>query len=177
MSYTTNKFPREYNPTVFDNYAVSVMHGNNPLSLCLFDTAGQADYDRMRPLSYPETDVFIVSYSIGSPTSLQDIPGFWIPELRHHTPGVPVLVVGLQQDTRKDERIIQCLKEQRSAPVSYTQGLAIAKAVGADAFVECSALELQGLRSAFDTATSLGLGIFRKANRPSRIEPGGCVTM
>lgn len=60
ISYTTNKFPSEYVPTVFDNYAVTVMIGGEPYTLGLFDTAGQEDYDRLRPLSYPQTDVFLV---------------------------------------------------------------------------------------------------------------------
>ncbi|KAG7261508.1 hypothetical protein CRUP_011614 [Coryphaenoides rupestris] len=45
---------------VFDNYAVTVMIGGEPYTLGLFDTAGQEDYDRLRPLSYPQTDVFLV---------------------------------------------------------------------------------------------------------------------
>ncbi|WAR14008.1 CDC42-like protein [Mya arenaria] len=60
ISYTTNKFPSEYVPTVFDNYAVTVMIGGEPYTLGLFDTAGQEDYDRLRPLSYPQTDVFLI---------------------------------------------------------------------------------------------------------------------
>lgn len=58
ISYTTNQFPADYVPTVFDNYAVTVMIGDEPYTLGLFDTAGQEDYDRLRPLSYPSTDVF-----------------------------------------------------------------------------------------------------------------------
>ena len=41
ISYTTNKFPSEYVPTVFDNYAVTVMIGGEPYTLGLFDTAGE----------------------------------------------------------------------------------------------------------------------------------------
>uniref|UniRef100_A0AAY5KYB5 Cell division cycle 42 n=1 Tax=Esox lucius TaxID=8010 RepID=A0AAY5KYB5_ESOLU len=43
ISYTTNKFPSEYVPTVFDNYAVTVMIGGEPYTLGLFDTAGTVD--------------------------------------------------------------------------------------------------------------------------------------
>ena len=44
---------------VFDNYAVTVMIGGEPYTLGLFDTAGQEDYDRLRPLSYPQVTTFI----------------------------------------------------------------------------------------------------------------------
>ncbi|XP_055760952.1 cdc42 homolog isoform X2 [Salvelinus fontinalis] len=73
ISYTTNKFPSEYVPTVFDNYAVTVMIGGEPYTLGLFDTAGQEDYDRLRPLSYPQTDVFLVCFSCVSPSSFENV--------------------------------------------------------------------------------------------------------
>ncbi|KAJ8320526.1 hypothetical protein KUTeg_002113 [Tegillarca granosa] len=58
---------------VFDNYAVTVMIGGEPYTLGLFDTAGQEDYDRLRPLSYPQTDVFLVCFSVVSPASFENV--------------------------------------------------------------------------------------------------------
>ncbi len=54
------------------NYAVTVMIGGEPHTLGLFDTAGQEDYDRLRPLSYPHTDVFLICYSVVGPNSFQN---------------------------------------------------------------------------------------------------------
>ena len=58
---------------MFDNYAVTVMIGGEPYTLGLFDTAGQEDYDRLRPLSYPQTDVFLVCFSVVSPSSFENV--------------------------------------------------------------------------------------------------------
>ena len=49
------------------------MIGGEPYTLGLFDTAGQEDYDRLRPLSYPQTDVFLVCFSVVSPSSFENV--------------------------------------------------------------------------------------------------------
>ncbi len=50
------------------------------------DISGQEDYDRLRPLSYPDTDVILMCFSIDSPDSLENIPEKWTPEVRHFCP-------------------------------------------------------------------------------------------
>ena len=76
-------------------------------------------------------------------------------------PGAPILLVGLMEDLRADEGVVVKLKKQRMTPVSYAQGLAMANKIGANAYVECSALTQRGLRSVFKTAVKLGLGVFQ----------------
>ena len=86
MSYTTNKYPQECAPQAFDNYAVTVMTHGKPYTLGLFDTSGQEDYDRLRPLSYPQTDVFLVCFSIVAPASFENVKEKVINHTHTHTP-------------------------------------------------------------------------------------------
>lgn len=152
ISYTTNQFPADYVPTVFDNYAVTVMIGDEPYTLGLFDTAGQEDYDRLRPLSYPSTDVFLVCFSVISPPSFENVKEKWFPEVHHHCPGVPCLIVGTQVDLRDDKVIIEKLQRQRLRPISQTEGERLSRELRAVKYVECSALTQRGLKNVFDEA-------------------------
>ncbi len=67
------------------------MVDGRPALLSLWDTAGGADYDRLRPLSYPQTDVLILAYSVVSPSSFDNVSSKWLPEIRHHATHAPVL--------------------------------------------------------------------------------------
>ena len=51
------------------------------INLGLWDTAGQEDYDRLRPLSYPQTDVFLCCFAVVSPDSYNNVKDKWIPEV------------------------------------------------------------------------------------------------
>eukprot|EP00300_Choanocystis_sp_HF-7_P022697 c22141_g1_i1.p2 GENE.c22141_g1_i1~~c22141_g1_i1.p2 ORF type:complete len:194 (+),score=47.19 c22141_g1_i1:136-717(+) len=152
ISYTTNKFPGEYVPTVFDNYAVTVMIGGEPYTLGLFDTAGQEDYDRLRPLSYPQTDVFLVCFSIVAPSSLENVKEKWFPEIRHHCPKTPAILVGTQMDLRDDRGAIEKLSKLKQKPVTREEGERMAKVCKAAKFMECSALTQDNLKKVFDEA-------------------------
>ncbi|KAJ2910228.1 Rho GTPase [Coemansia aciculifera] len=152
ISYTTNKFPSEYVPTVFDNYAVTVMIGDEPYTLGLFDTAGQEDYDRLRPLSYPQTDVFLVCFSVTSQASFENVREKWLPEVSHHCPGVPCIIVGTQVDLRDDEATLAKLAKNKQKAIAPETGAALAKELKAVKYVECSALTQKGLKNVFDEA-------------------------
>jgi len=152
ISYTTNKFPSEYVPTVFDNYAVTVMVDGQPYTLGLFDTAVQEDYDRLRPLSYPQTDVFLVCFSVVSPSSFENVKEKWVPEIKHHCDQTPFLVVGTQMDLRDDEATKAKLQKNKQVPITSELGRGMAQGCGAVRYLECSALSQVGLKNVFDEA-------------------------
>jgi len=152
ISYTTNAFPGEYIPTVFDNYSANVMVDGKPINLGLWDTAGQEDYDRLRPLSYPQTDVFLVCFSVISNASFENVKTKWVPEIQHHAPGVPILLVGTKSDLRKDQNTLNQLKSRGQGMVSTEGANNMAKEVGATKYLECSALTQEGLKQVFDDA-------------------------
>uniref|UniRef100_A0A2N9FFI8 Uncharacterized protein n=1 Tax=Fagus sylvatica TaxID=28930 RepID=A0A2N9FFI8_FAGSY len=94
ISYTSNTFPTDYVPTVFDNFSANVVVDGSTVNLGLWDTAGQEDYNRLRPLSYRGADVFILAFSLISKASYENVAKKWIPELRHYAPGIPIILVG-----------------------------------------------------------------------------------
>lgn len=124
--------------------------GDEPYTLGLFDTAGQEDYDRLRPLSYPQTDVFLVCFSVTSPASFENVREKWFPEVHHHCPGVPCLIVGTQVDLRDDPQVREKLSKQKMSPVRKEDGERMAKELGAVKYVECSALTQYKLKDVFD---------------------------
>uniref|UniRef100_A0A7S0YXK9 Uncharacterized protein n=1 Tax=Hemiselmis tepida TaxID=464990 RepID=A0A7S0YXK9_9CRYP len=171
ISYTTNTFPNDYIPTVFDNYSANVMVDGKPVKLGLWDTAGQEDYDRLRPLSYPQTDVFIVAFSLVSPISLENVEAKWYQELQHYSPNTPIILVGTKSDLREEPGVIEKLSEQRMEPVSSEQGRAAAQRIKAVKYLECSAMTQKGLKPVFDEAIR---AVLMPPARPAAKKKGGC---
>ncbi|XAO23406.1 hypothetical protein I312_102184 [Cryptococcus bacillisporus CA1280] len=175
ISYTTNAFPGEYVPTVFDNYSSQVIVDGMTVSLGLWDTAGQEDYDRLRPLSYPQTDVFLLCFSVVSPASFENVRTKWYPEIQHHSPGTPIILVGTKLDLRDDPAQIEKLRERRQTPIGYTQGSSMANDIKAAKYLECSALTQKNLKAVFDEAIRTVLNPNRRAGKAKK--SSGCLLM
>ncbi|KAI5957931.1 RAC1 [Candida theae] len=153
ISYTTNTFPDDYIPTVFDNYSASVLIDGEPIKLGLWDTAGQSEYDRLRPLSYPQTEIFLCCFSVVSPDSFENIKLKWIPEIHHHCPkDILILLIGTKTDLRDDPHVLDELSAKGLKPVTEDQGIKLAKDIGAVKYMECSAATQNGVKEIFDFA-------------------------
>ncbi|CAL5391519.1 unnamed protein product [Camellia sinensis] len=136
ISYTSNTFPTDYVPTVFDNFSANVVVDGSTVNLGLWDTAGQEDYNRLRPLSYRGADVFLLAFSLISRASYENISKKWIPELRHYAPTVPVVLVGTKLDLREDKQYL--INHPGATPITAAQGEELKKMIGAAIYIECS---------------------------------------
>lgn len=151
-TYAKDEFPSEYVPTVFDNYETAVMMDGVCYNLNLWDTAGQEEYDKLRHLSYPETDVFIICFSLVDSDSYDNVPIRWVKEVREHCPGAPILLVGTKLDLRDDAKVLSNLRDEGKTIVTSDEGNKLAKRIDAVGFCECSALTQQGVKQVFDDA-------------------------
>jgi Ras-related C3 botulinum toxin substrate 1 len=153
--YTSNKFPTDYIPTVFDNFSANVSVDGNIVNLGLWDTAGQEDYSRLRPLSYRGADIFVLAFSLISRASYENVLKKWMPELRRFAPNVPIVLVGTKLDLR-DHRSYLADHPAASA-ITTAQGEELRKQIGAAAYIECSSKTQQNIKAVFDTAIKVVL--------------------
>ena len=58
------------------------------------------DYYRLRTITYPQTDLFLVAFSVDCTDSLENVREHWIHEIRYHCPNTPWLLLGLKADLR-----------------------------------------------------------------------------
>jgi small GTP-binding protein len=123
--------------------------------LALFDTAGQEDFDRLRPLSYPDTNVILMCFSVDNPVSAASVVEKWTPEIRHFCGKCPVILVACKVDLRTDPNTIAKLKGQGEKPVTAEAGEQLAKQIKADAYMECSAKTREGIQELFVAAARL----------------------
>ncbi|XP_077294608.1 ras-like GTP-binding protein RhoL [Arctopsyche grandis] len=161
ITYTTKEFPQEYVPTVFDNYADNITVDGQQFNMTLWDTAGQEDYERLRPLSYPNTDCFIICYSISTRASYENIYTKWFPEIKHFSPTIPIVLVG----TKKDLRV----PNTKDEIITFTEGKRLKKKIKAASFIECSAVSQEGLREVFEAAVRAVLKKRPVKSRPCKI--------
>jgi small GTP-binding protein len=133
--------------------------------LALFDTAGQEDFDRLRPLSYPDTNVILMCFSVDNPVSAASVVEKWMPEVRHFCGKCPVILVACKIDLRTDPHTIAKLKGHNEKPVTAEAGKQISNQIKADAYMECSAKTREGVQELFILAARLS---FKKHHKDKK---------
>ncbi|KAJ1019918.1 hypothetical protein NDA16_004199 [Ustilago loliicola] len=150
--FAIGEFPQEYEPTIFENYVAEIRLDGKPVQLALWDTAGQEEYERLRPLSYSQAHVILIAFAIDTPDSLENVQVKWMEEVRQICgPSVPVLLVGCKKDLREDA--IAKGKPVEGHFVDRQQAKQVAQQIGARSYHECSSLKNQGVDAVFEAAT------------------------
>ncbi|CAL1585943.1 unnamed protein product [Knipowitschia caucasica] len=152
VSYTSNGYPAEYLQTGFDVFSGQVQVEGSPVKVQLLDTAGQEEFDEFRALSYGQTDVFLLCFSVVNPTSFHNITKKWIPEIRAHNPSAPIVLVGTQSDLLLDVNVLINLDSSNVSPIVKNRAKSMAEKIRAADYVECSSLTQKNLKEAFDAA-------------------------
>ena len=140
--------------------------------------------------------MFLVCFSVISPASYENVKAKWCPEIQHHAPGVPIILVGTKSDLRNDTEKMKELSSKGTvfclAPLRFSLGALMddelcmcpgfemvslqkaqemAKSINAKRYLECSALTQDGLKNVFDEAIRAAL------NRAPPVQSGGCCTL
>jgi GTPase SAR1 family protein len=97
-------------------------------------------------LSYPQTDCFLLAFSLVSQPSFENIKTKWVPEITHYCPNAPIILVGTKLDLREDTTALKTLIAEKKAtnPITTEQGHQLANEIGAVKYIECSALTQKG---------------------------------
>lgn len=150
ITYVSGAYPYEYEPTVFDNGVVNLSAGKHNINLHLWDTSWQEDYDRLRPLTYANADVFLLVFSITGPWSYRNIKKRWFPEVTHHRPGVPIILVGVHLERRNNPDYPHYLASEQI--ITTEQGVQLAKEIKAIKYIECSIQTCENVKTVFAEA-------------------------
>lgn len=185
--FTRGYFPQVYEPTVFENYVHDIFIDGKQIQLLLWDTAGQEEFDRLRSLSYLDTHCIMLCFSIDSPDSLENVQLKWVGEITDHCDGVKLVLVALKCDLRSNEETdLEHNPEEEFNPygghqqkrmISYDEGLAMAKKIGALKYIECLAKKNRGVNEAFSEAARCALNARPAGSNEQEPEKSKCVVM
>merc|ERR1712137_379462 len=155
VTYAKGKFPEEYVPTVFDNFTHETKFKGEPFLLHMWDTAGQEGYDRLRPLSYPGTDVVLLCFSLVNESTYEAVRLKWNPEINHYMEGIPRILVGTKLDMREQKITDGALTKYEE--ITTEEGQELAEEIGATAYIETSPLTGKNLMEVFERVIQAAL--------------------
>jgi len=168
--FVNNNFPENYEPTVFENYEFDIQSkigiqeiaGKKAVAQ-LWDTAGQEGFERIRILSYENTNTFILCFSCNDMVTFNNIESKWLQEIIDNRPQGKILLVGTKSDLRRkpgerQSRLSQRNQSTRQKEVPEAKIKELVRRRKIDGYVECSALsDTESVRKVFEKACKLGL--------------------
>ena len=147
ICYTKDEFPKTYTPTVFDAHKGHMDFNGKEVQLHVWDTAGQEDLARLRPLAYPNANCFLVCFSLVDKESLKSAYTQWRNELITLGPAnCPRILVGLKADLRDEY-----MKDESKQHLCVTNEEAnkIKDEYTFQYYIECSAMTRHRLTDVF----------------------------
>lgn len=175
-AYCRDQFSDTYIPTILTSCMTDAEVLGEKIELVIVEVAGRIDYAKIRRCAYHKMDLVILCYSADSPTSLAAIKTHWLPELLKVAPEVPYILVGTKKDIRDEVCEVELSQKSQINPiknsstscvdgsisnedrfVSTRQGLETAEVIGAQDFIECSAMYREGTRDVFEKAAKIAL--------------------
>jgi len=190
IRFATGEFPTEYLPTVFENYTAQLKRETETILLHLWDTAGQEDYDRLRPLSYPGADVVLLCFSTINQASYEAIREKWAPEIHHYIPNIPHILVGTKIDLRAAKHPDP--NSGKYEPITTETGQSLATEIGATKYMEICSKSGEGIQELFNEAvgqvlhernssssnvSNNGTADIKKSQKNSKKKKEGCVLL
>lgn len=167
MTFVNNKFPEDdiCCQSLFENSKGTIRVGSessfevpvtmdtedDPVELGLTDTIGTENYRSLREIFAANTDIFLLCFSVTDPQTLDNVKNDWIDEIKVLTPNAPFILVGTKTDLREDKSVLGALKARGVEPVTLLQGIKLAKRLGAKEYVECSAINMIGVKEVFQS--------------------------
>uniref|UniRef100_A0A146LNX6 Ras-like GTP-binding protein Rho1 n=2 Tax=Lygus hesperus TaxID=30085 RepID=A0A146LNX6_LYGHE len=167
LVFSSDTWEETWEPTVIENYVANIVVGTTEVQLCMWDTAGQEDFNHLRTLCYPGADVILMCFAIDNQVSLHNVWCAWMPEIEKFCPEVPVILVGTKKDLRDDPGALNLVKTKAAK--------FMAAEVNAYDYLECSAKTKVGVREVFITAAKAAL--FAREERKKRKKNKGCVLL
>ncbi|CAL8078764.1 unnamed protein product [Calicophoron daubneyi] len=152
-AYINGRFETDYIPTVFETTAKEIeLTDGRRITLGLWDTGGQEEFDQIRQLAYPGASLILMCYAVDCPTSLDNITQTWLGEVRNYCPNVPLILVGCKADRRG---ATADYSHESFALVDPDTAQWISKQIRAQVHIECSAFHRSNVDTVFELAARI----------------------
>jgi len=113
------------------------------VTLKFHDTAGQEDFDKLRPNGYSrDTDVFLVCFALNDKVSFNQVRKKWVAEIKQHCPRAVIILVGTKLD----------LMDEKVPLITRDEARDLEKKIKAKGYYECSAKTRTGVDLVFEQA-------------------------
>lgn len=150
---TSDEFNWEHIPTIFQNQQHEMKVNGTDYNLDLWDTAGQENFDRLRPLSYKDVDIYLICFAVCDVDTFDNVTFKWMPELNNHANGKETFIlVGTKSDMRKHGSNADGSDAPGMTPVTAEQIEKCRQEGGFFQYIETSALQRYNVKAPFEAA-------------------------